>query len=111
MENNERLAKMRQERFFINNRIVLQSVNMLREKYVVLRELMPALFPEVGENEFHDCINYLSEGGYIQSRDKISKTPTTLADTTIGQMESKLTFKGIQLLSGRIKDPCIDGYQ
>jgi len=111
MTENNLLNKMRQERFFINNRTVLQSVNVLREKYVSLNDLSLALFPEIGENEFRDCVNYLTEGEYIQSRDKSSKESATLADIAIDKLESKLTYEGIQLLSGKRKDACIDGYQ
>ncbi|MCL2697937.1 MAG: type VI secretion protein [Oscillospiraceae bacterium] len=108
MDKNDVLNKMRQERFVKNNGCVLRAVNILREKYVNLSDLMPAISDDITESEYIDCVNYLSESEYIQLRNRISKENTTLADTELRLLEGKLTPKGIQLLSGRISDVCVE---
>jgi hypothetical protein len=108
MDNNAIMHKMRQERFIKNNGKVLRAVNLLREKYVNLADLQPAISEDITPGEYNDCVNYLTDSGYIQLRNRISKEQTTLADTAIDLLEGKLTPKGVQLLSGKINDVCVE---
>ncbi|MBO7422423.1 MAG: hypothetical protein J6T99_03430, partial [Oscillospiraceae bacterium] len=68
MDNKELTDRIRQKKFFRNNGMVLKGINMLRTKYVLLSDLRYALEPNLTEAELLDSINYLSEGGYINTR-------------------------------------------
>lgn len=101
-------SKIKQERFIANNGRVLRAINVLRIRYVKLKELQAALSDEINECDYMDCVNYLSEQGYIKLRHIKTKEETSLADADITVLEGKLSGKGVQLLAGKINDSCID---
>ena len=101
------IDKIKAGRFIKNNGRVLRTINILRYKYVKLTDTQYAL-DDVPENELLDSINYLTESGYIQLRDTVSRSVGTLADYDVEQLEAKLTDKGIRLLSGKLKDELVD---
>lgn len=108
MENKELGDRIRQKKFFRNNGIVLKGINLLRTQFVSLPDLKYALEPTLTENEFLDCVNYLTEGGYIRTRHIESKQELTLADSVPEQLEAKVTQKGIQIIACVLTDSCIE---
>ena len=68
MEAKEMTERIRQKKFFCNNGVVLNGINLLRTQYVSLSELRYALEPTIAESELRDSVNYLSECGYIKMR-------------------------------------------
>lgn len=107
MDNNEMLRKMRAGRFIENNGKVLRTVNILRHKYEKLKDVRYALDTEMSETEYLDCINYLTEAGYIALRDIASKEPANIADDDYTRLEAKVTAVGIRLLGGAINDEMV----
>ena len=61
-------------------------------------------------DEILDCINYLSDAGYIELRHIETKQPVLsgLADYDYKMLEAKLTAKGISLLAYGIKDTLVE---
>ncbi|MEF2919858.1 MAG: type VI secretion protein, partial [Acutalibacteraceae bacterium] len=90
-----------------NNGRVLRTINLLSYRFVRLTDTQYAL-DDIPEDELLDSINYLTEAGYIKSRDIKSRSAGTLADYSIEQLEAKLTDKGLKLLSGKLKDEMVD---
>lgn len=107
MDNKEMADRIRQKKFFRNNGIVLKGINMLRTKYVLLSDLRYALEPSVTESELLDSINYLSEGGYINTRNSRTKQEVTLADCPFEELEAKVSHEGIQIIACTRTDDCI----
>ncbi len=108
LEQKKLMERVQQSAFFRNNGIVLKAVHLLRGQYIALKDICSALEPSMTETEFWDAVNYLSECGYIQLRDKESKQLTTLADTSMNMLEAKVTADGIRIISCTRKDECID---
>lgn len=108
MDTNALQEKLKRNKFFRNNGVVLKGVNLLRSKFISLDELQDALDASISRDEFVDCINYLSESKYIQLRNIHSKEPTMLSDTPLEEIEAKVSPMGIQLVAGVKTDPCID---
>jgi hypothetical protein len=109
MDKEEMAKKISAGNFVANNGRVLRTINILRYKYIKLRGINNAL-PDLEEDEILDCINYLTEAGYIELRHVETKVEvvTGLADHCYKDLEAKLTAKGIQLLAFGIKDPLIE---
>lgn len=108
MENRTSAEELRRSAFHRNNRIVLQTINVMREDYTPLESVADALENTIGLSDVTDCVNYLTESGYIKLRIRGTQTTVTdLADAEFSKLSAKLTAKGIQLLNGKIKDPCI----
>ena len=109
MDRDDILKNIRRSAFKANNGRVLRTINILRTKYVRLRDVKYAL-PEIDEGEYLDCVNYLHESAYIELRDIESKTDcvTGLADHDYKDMEAKLSAAGIRLLAGGVKDDCVE---
>lgn len=107
LKNDEIKKRMRQNRFVTNNGMVLRAANALREKYVDLSELRYALELSLTEAELTDCINYLSRSGFVELRDVRTHEIKYLSDADFEELEAIVTPKGVQLLNGRISDPCI----
>lgn len=102
------MERVHREKFRDNNARVLRAINILRTKYVRIRELEYGLEVEMTASEVADCVNYLNEGGYIKLRDvEFHREIADLADAELHTLEAKLTAKGIAFLNGRIDDPCI----
>lgn len=95
--------------FIENNGKVLRTINILRYKYNKLTGVGRVLLDEgVSEDEFLDCINFLSEEKYIDLRGIASHTSAMLSDSDYSTLEAKLTSKGIRLLAGGIDDTMIE---
>ncbi|MEE1155698.1 MAG: type VI secretion protein [Acutalibacteraceae bacterium] len=101
------MDKIKTGRCIKNNGRVLRTINLLSYRYVRLTDAQYAL-DDIPEDELLDSINYLTEAGYIKSRDIKSHSFGTLADYNIEQLEAKLTDKGLKLLSGKLKDEMVD---
>ena len=110
MDNHALEKKIRAGNAVINNGRVLRTINILRTKYNKLSGIRYALSEEMQDDEFLDCVNYLSESEYIELRHIETKAliDTGLADHSYKELEAKLTPKGIQLLGFCIKDPLIE---
>lgn len=107
MSNGDTLKKLRAAAFIRNNGRVLRTVNILRHTYEHLSDIKFAM-EDLDERHFLDCINFLSEAGYIRLRHKGSKEPSSLADTDYSLLEAKVTEKGIRLLGGVLSDEMVD---
>lgn len=102
------MERVHREKFCDNNARVLRAINILRTKYVRIRELEYGLGVEMTDSEVADCVNYLNEGSYINLRDiEFHNEVADLADAELHSLEAKLTAKGIAFLNGKISDPCI----
>lgn len=108
MDNEEIKKRMRQNRFVSNNGMVLRAANALRAKYTALADLSFALEPSMSEGELTDCLNYLSRSGYVELRDIRTREVKYLSDADFERLEAIVTPKGVQLLNGKISDPCVD---
>lgn len=106
MDKEEMLRKMRAGQFIENNGKVLRTINILRHKYEKLKEVQYAL-TDMSETEYLDCINFLSEAGYITVRNIETKGPADIADTDYSRLEAKVTAHGIRLLGGEINDKMV----
>ena len=106
---NEERARLRAGNFVHNNGLVLRIINILRYKYNRLTGVKDVVAGHgVSEDEYLDSVNFLAEEGYIHLRLAADKTPASLADNDYRDIESKLTGKGIRLLSGGIRDNQIE---
>lgn len=106
MDKEELIKKMHASQFVENNRIVLETINLLRISYARLRDVKTAL-EKIEESRFLDCVNYLSEAGYIKLRECGSRLPAELADVDYRGLEAKLTGKGIELAGGKRTDSMV----
>lgn len=104
----EMAKQIRQKRFLINNGRVLRAINLLRMRYVRLADLRLGLPSDITDCEYTDSINYLTEIGYINIRNRETKEKTTLADTELQLLEAKLSGDGIKFLAGKINDECVE---
>lgn len=93
--------------FVENNGVVLRTINILRHRYNKLTTIKYAL-PQLAEDQFMDCLNFLQEEGYIHLRSVETQAEVQLADVLhYSELEAKLTGKGIRLLAQETKDPLI----
>ncbi len=107
MDNKALLRKMRASEFAANNGRVLRTINILRHRYERLSGVGAAL-DEISEVDFLDCINFLSDEGYIVLRNVYSHQTVELADAEdYRDLEAKVTAKGIRLLGGEIIDKMV----
>ena len=107
MNNDDLQKKVRAGNFVANNGRVLRTINLLRYQYNKLQGIAYAL-TDLQEDEFLDCINYLTEAGYIELRHvETDQAVMDLADCDYRLLKAKLTAKGIQLLAYATKDPLI----
>ena len=92
---------------FVNNRRVLQLLNVLSGDYKKLTEIK-FVMSDMEECEIVKSIDYLYEGGYIKLRNTETGKPATLADTSFKYLSAKLTADGIRVLVGKKSDVCIE---
>lgn len=107
MNEQDIIKKMRADNFVNNNGVVLRAINIGRINYNKLAPLCRVLAPDIDSTEFCDCINYLSESGYIILRRSDNKLPANISDDNVDDIEAKVSPNGIRLLAGKISDPCI----
>ncbi|MFV0401691.1 MAG: type VI secretion protein [Oscillospiraceae bacterium] len=107
-QKDDMLKKIRAGNFIENNGKVLRSINILRHQFIGLKDVFLVLVDELGEQEFLDCVNYLSQEGYINLRRVDSKALALLADTVYTDLEALVTSKGIKLLGGVTHDEMVD---
>ncbi len=108
METRDMAERIRQKKFFRNNGMVLKGINMLRTQYVRLADLRYALEASMTEAELVDCVNYLSESGFIKTRNCHTKQEVTLADCPFDDLEAKVSSEGIKIIACARVDECID---
>ncbi len=109
MDSKEIIRRMRAVEFRKNNRIVLQTINILRHGYMRLASAADVLAGDIDAMDFWDCINFLQEAGYILVRDIGTRSPVELADAKDREaLESRLSEKGIRLMNGVISDEMIE---
>lgn len=106
MNPEEMIKRARAAVFIKNNGNILRGMNMLGTDYKNLASIRSAL--HIDKDEFADSINYLIESKFIQIRNVYTEAEAELADYPMDELEGKLTAKGVQLLYGRITDPCVD---
>lgn len=107
MNENEILAKMQSEKFSDNNGVILRAIHIGVPKYTNLAHLKTALRSEIDKADFSDSVNYLFLTGYINIRKTSSKLPADIADSSIDDLEAKVSASGIKLLKGKVKDDCV----
>lgn len=106
-KNDDLIRKIRAGSFRVNNGRVIRTINILRNKYIALRDIRHAL-PDIGEPEIIDSINFLQEEQYIRLRNIDTKSETLLSDAEYTDLEAKVTGKGIRLLGGSIPDDMVE---
>jgi hypothetical protein len=110
LNDRELLKEMRTKAFVRNNGIVMRLINLcgFRHKYIALRSVWDVAQSDMGGQEYLDCINYLSQKGYIRLRTIKGKAVVELADAESTDLEAILTDMGIDLAGGAIKNPMVD---
>lgn len=101
---------LRAENFVYNNGQVVLALNVLRHEYHKLSGVQSILEKRgIAEDEFLDCIHFLSRDGYIGMRTIEGKaTVVGLSDDHYEDLEAVLTNKAIRLLMGKITDDAIE---
>ena len=107
MNDKEMLKQIRAAKFVENNGRVLRAINILRHKYIKLSDVFYALEKEMSESEYLDCINFLSEAGYINLRNISTNEPADLDKCEYTDLKAKLSHNGIRLLEGEIIDKSV----
>ncbi len=103
------LKEIRTGNFVRNNGIVMRNINILRHKYIALRSVYQVSQRDMSEQEFLDCINYLSQKGYIRTRNIQSEEVISLPDAEhYTDLEAILTDLGIELMGGLIINKMVD---
>ena len=101
--------ELKQVRFVINNGRVLRRINLLRYDYADLETVQKVVEREgLSVNEFLDCINFLSEAGYIHLRTRMGENEVTFAGRDYRELEAKVSATGIRLLAGEITDKLVE---
>lgn len=77
MEQKTGAEELRRTSFRRNNRTVLQTINVMREDYTPLESVADALEGTISYADVTDCVNYLTESGYIKLRIRGSQTAVT----------------------------------
>lgn len=109
MDREEILHQLRATEFRRNNRVVLQTINILRHSYMKLSSAASVLDSDISNADFWDCVNFLQAAGYIHIRNIKSRHAIELADCNdYGLLEAKLSEKGIRLMNGVITDEMIE---
>lgn len=106
MENNDAMMrKIRAGRFRENNGLVINTINLLRQRYCPLKDLVYALDGyDITEGEIVDSVHFLEMAGYVELRTIETKDTVKLADSEFDRLEGLVTEKGIRLLCGGIQD-------
>lgn len=100
---------LKQVRFRINNGKVMRRINLLRYDFVDLQSVQRVVEQDgIRSNEFLDCVNYLSEAGYIELRRIGSHKAARLADSDYMTLEAKVSANGIRLLAGGLNDELVE---
>lgn len=107
MEDKEMLKKIRAAKFIENNGKVIRAINLLRHKYINLSDVAYAMEKEMSESEYLDCINFLSEAGYINLRNIRTDEAADLDKYEYTALKAKLSHNGIRLLEGEIIDKSV----
>lgn len=100
------IKKVRAANFVENNGKVLRGICMIEHAYNKLSAIRTAL--NMDNADFTDSVNYLIEAEYLRIRNTDTEELAELADYPMDELEGKLTAKGLQLLYGKISDPCVD---
>lgn len=106
MNPEEMMKKARAAVFIKNNGKILRGINMIGTDYNNLAAIRSAL--NMDKDEFADSVNYLIESEFVRIRSVYTEAEAELTDYPMDELEGKLTAKGVQLLYGRISDPCVD---
>ncbi len=102
------MDEMKQAKFKRNNGKVIRRINLLRHKYIDLESVCAVMASDgVSEGEFLDCVNFLSEAGYIHLRTIRGHLTACIADVSYRDVEAKVSEKGIRLLAGGIMDEMV----
>lgn len=108
MNKDKDLRLLRAKKFRENNGGVLRRVNLLRVKYMALKDVEDLMLSDgVISSDVSDSINFLQLEGYITLRYIDGKQETTLADADLKELEAILTGRGIRLLDGKITDDLV----
>lgn len=106
-DRNQQLRRLRAGNFIANNGRVMRDINLLRHKHIDLRSVR-RVEQDLCEQEFLDCINFLSQEGYIALRRIDTHEAVRLSDADYADMEAMVTGKGIRLLGGALQDEMVD---
>lgn len=105
------MRKIRAEAFPKNNGSVLTCINLLnRIGFSPLKQVKAGVENwGIEKSEFLDCIHFLQQSGYIETRTVDGKVMgADLADYNYQDLEVRVSAKGIRLLHGSISDGCVD---
>lgn len=102
-------SALRAGNFIQGNARVLCTLNVLAHKFRGLDGVQSLLEDDgITRDEFLDCVNFLTEEGYIHLRRTATREDADLADCCYTELEVKLNAKGIRLLMGGIADGLIE---
>lgn len=107
-DRDEAAKRIRAGNFIRNNRLVIQTINVVHTKFIALEDVMYAL-PNIAKDEILDSVNFLFEAGYIHLRHIKTEEPSRygLAGVDYRDLEGKLADKGIRLAAYAITDPLV----
>jgi hypothetical protein len=107
MDKTELLRINRQDAFVRGNGSVLRTINLLKPQYTSLSTVGQAL-DALSEDIYVNCLNYLSLEGYIALRTMTGHMDANAEDLErYGELEAKLSAKGVRLLAGAITDSLV----
>ncbi|MDD5841346.1 MAG: type VI secretion protein [Gemmiger formicilis] len=109
-DNKDVMRKVRANNFIKNNGVVLRAINIVRRGYNRMTDVQQATECwQMREDEFVDCINFLSLAKYIDLRTIDDKTNVPdIADVDWRQLEVRLSETGIRLVSGKLHDEMVE---
>lgn len=92
-----------------NNGLVLTTLNILRNRYTKITDVLSVFITRgIVKSDLLDSVNFLSEEGYIGTRDIKTKEDVIFDIANWENIEIKLTGKGIRILMGGIFDNMIE---
>ncbi len=106
MDKSQLMQRMEAGEFSVNNGKVLRTINILEGMYSKLAAIKYAL-PDITESDIRKAVNFLEEEEYIRIREIENKTPASISDHNLNDLEAKPSGKGLRLLKGYICDECV----
>lgn len=107
-KNEDMLKKVRAGNFVENNGTVLLAINLLRTQYIELKSVWRVCSEKMCEQEFLDCVHFLSREGYIELQLIGTENAVKLAHHNYRELEAIVIPKGVRLLGGHIHDEMVD---
>ncbi len=107
MTQDELQKKIRAGAFVENNGKIFRLINMGRERYTKLKDVVFAVGDSIEIGEIRKSISFLEEEKYIKLRTIGFHAEASISDHDLEDLEAKLTGKGVRLSAGHLQDSLI----